>query len=99
MRVDGPKITTAAGLNRIDRPKVNEARARAREAAEALSEDRLSLSSRALQVRDIEPVLSVMPSVRADLVNRLREQIQRGEYQVDPGRLADLLIRLRVVEP
>lgn len=100
MRIDGRNITPAAGLNRITRPKATEARAHAREAAETTKgEDRLSLSARAVQVRGIEPALSVLPSVRVDLVSRLRGEIERGEYTVDPYRLADLLIRMRVVEP
>lgn len=99
MRIDGPRITGAVGLNRANRQKANEARARAREAAGALREDSLSLSSRALQVRDMKPALNVLPAVRVDRVNQLRAQIQRGEYQVDPEKLADLLLRMRVVEP
>ncbi len=99
MRIDGRNIHPASGLNRISRPKATGASTQIRETAEVRGEDRLTLSPRAVQARGFEPALSVLPSVRADLVDRLRGEIERGEYTVDPYRLADLLIRMRVVEP
>lgn len=60
--------------------------------------DQLSISDRSVQVSELKPALAVLPPVRADLIARLKEQIARGEYRVDPHQLAERLLRLGVID-
>lgn len=58
----------------------------------ALPRDRVVLSAGSQDVQKVRDVLEQTPDVRADRVQALKEEIARGEYQVDPYRLADKLM-------
>ena len=60
--------------------------------ATALPTDRVVLSAGSLEVQKVRDILDQTPEVRADRVQALKEQIARGEYQVDPHRLADKMM-------
>jgi len=97
MKIDAREI---AGLPGVPRPGFARPGDRVRRGAEssgAQPPDQLSLSDRTVRVSDLQPALSALPAVRAELVARLKEQIARGEYQVDPHRLADRLLRAGVI--
>ncbi|MBU3936995.1 MAG: flagellar biosynthesis anti-sigma factor FlgM [Proteobacteria bacterium] len=54
----------------------------------ALPTDRVVLSAGSLEVQKIRDILEQTPEVRADRVQALKEELARGEYQVDPYQLA-----------
>ena len=54
--------------------------------------DRVVLSAGSLDVQKVRDILEQTPEVRADRVQALKEEIARGEYQVDPYRLADKMM-------
>jgi negative regulator of flagellin synthesis FlgM len=58
----------------------------------ALPTDRVVLSAGSQDVQKVRAILEQTPEVRADRVLALREEIARGEYQVDPSRLADKMM-------
>ena len=58
----------------------------------ALPTDRVVLSAGSLDVQKVRDILEQTPEVRADKVQTLKEEIARGEYQVDPHRLADKMM-------
>ena len=58
----------------------------------ALSADRVELSAGSLEVQKAKDILEQTPDVRADRVQALKEEIARGEYQVNPYRLADKMM-------
>lgn len=58
----------------------------------ALPPDRVVLSAGSLDVQKVRDILEQTPEVRADKVLALKEEIARGDYQVDPHRLADKMI-------
>lgn len=54
--------------------------------------DRVVLSADSLEVQKAKDILEQTPDVRMDRVQALKEEIARGEYQVDPHRLADKMM-------
>ncbi|MCG8435565.1 MAG: flagellar biosynthesis anti-sigma factor FlgM [Gammaproteobacteria bacterium] len=53
---------------------------------------RLTFSAKSLS--DLEQVINSKPVVDQNRVDALRSAIQSGEYQIDPQRVADKLLRL-----
>ncbi|MDG4475832.1 flagellar biosynthesis anti-sigma factor FlgM [Thiovibrio frasassiensis] len=72
--------------------KKSEGAAPATAAKSAAPTDRVVLSAGSLEVQKAKDILEQTPEVRADRVHALREEISRGEYQVDPYRLADKMM-------
>ena len=60
--------------------------------AKAVPSDRVELSAGSLEVQKAKDILEQTPDVRTDKVQALKEQIARGEYQVDPYKLADKML-------
>ena len=56
------------------------------------SADRVQLSSNLVDVQKMKNIIQETPSVRVDRVQALKEQIESGEYQVDPYRVADKML-------
>ena len=54
--------------------------------------DRVEISAGSMEVQKSKAILEQTPAVRADKVNALKEQIARGEYQVDPYKVADKMM-------
>mgnify|MGYP001351551367 CR=1 FL=1 len=54
--------------------------------------DRVELSAGSQEVQRMRELLDQTPDVRLDRVQALKEQIARGEYTVDPHRLADRMM-------
>lgn len=98
MKVDRPGLSGPGGVQRADVARPNLHTPRGTELGGEQQADRLTLSDRSLQVSDLQTSLGSQPAVRAELVQRLREQIARGEYQVAPHQLADRLLRAGVIE-
>jgi len=72
--------------------KKTESSAAAKADKTALPTDRVVLSAGSLDVQKARAILEQTPEVRADRVQALKEEIARGEYQVDPHRLADKMM-------
>lgn len=54
--------------------------------------DRVQLSASSVDVQKMKMIIQDTPAVRMDRVQALKEQIERGEYQVDPYRVADKML-------
>lgn len=54
--------------------------------------DRVELSASSIDVQKMKMIIQDTPDVRMDRVQALKEQIERGEYQVDPYRVADKML-------
>ena len=72
--------------------KKSEGSVAARVESAAQPTDRVVLSAGSLDVQKVRDILEQTPEVRADRVQALKEEIARGEYQVDPHRLADKMM-------
>lgn len=70
-------------------------------ASSEVKPDAVSLSPEARLVALAHHLLSKMPEVRAEKVAALRQQIERGQYQIDSDRIASKVVealRARRVE-
>lgn len=54
--------------------------------------DRVQLSASSIDVQKMKMIIQETPDVRMDRVQALKEQIERGEYQVDAYRVADKML-------
>ena len=61
-------------------------------AKSAAGTDRVQISSSSIDVQKMKGIIQETPSVRMDRVQALKEQIERGEYEVDPYRVADKML-------
>ena len=58
----------------------------------AVAGDKVVLSSGSLDVQKMKDIIHETPPVRMDKVQALKAQIERGDYQVDPYRVADKML-------
>ncbi len=54
--------------------------------------DRVDISAGSLDVQKMKGIIQNTPDLRMDRVQALKEQIERGEYEVDPYRVADKML-------
>lgn len=59
----------------------------------ATGTDRVELSSNSVDVQKMQEILQQTPDVRADRVRSLKQQIEKGEYSVDPYKVADQMLK------
>ena len=72
--------------------KKSEGSAPSKAGTTALQADRVVLSAGSQDVQKARAILEQTPEVRADRVLALKEEIARGEYQIDPYQLADKMM-------
>ena len=70
----------------------NERPAEERREREAIS-DRVTLTPQAQRLKDLENQVSRLPVVDQAKVERIRNEIAQGVYQVDPQRVAERMIQ------
>ena len=58
----------------------------------ALEQDKATLSLNATGIGALAQKALSVPDLRQDKVDALRQAIQRGEYKLDPGKIAQALI-------
>ncbi len=54
--------------------------------------DRVEISAGSLDVQKMKGIIQNTPDLRMDRVQALKEQIERGDYEVDPYRVADKML-------
>ena len=60
------------------------------------SSDNVDISSRARQMNRAKSLLDSVPDVRTEKVGRLKTDIERGNYHVDAGKVAERMIERAV---
>lgn len=55
--------------------------------------DRVELSSNSVDVQKMHEILQQTPDVRTDRVRFLKQQIDQGNYKVDPYKVADQMLK------
>lgn len=68
------------------------ATANTRNTNEKGSQDKVVLTDMASRLKSLEQKLTTQPEVDQAHVNRVRDAIARGEYRVDPDRVADKMM-------
>ena len=62
------------------------------DAKHAASADDVEFSSRAMELHRAKAMLESIPDVRGEMVVRLKTDIERGDYSVDAGKVAEKMI-------
>ena len=81
--------------SKVEVKKGNDTRAEgksAEAAAPAGASDKVVLSSNSRDVGKIREIIESTPAVRAERIEEIKGQIERGEYQVDPNDVADKML-------
>ena len=92
MKIQGNRPDNDAAIaqnTRVERP---EADTRAAAGVRVGQGDRVALSAEAALASSAAKAAAELPEVRMDLVNRMRELMERGELGADAEALADRLI-------
>ncbi|HFQ80134.1 MAG TPA: flagellar biosynthesis anti-sigma factor FlgM [Desulfobacterales bacterium] len=72
--------------------KVRGAKGAESSSATSLIGDRVEISAGSLDVQKMKGIIQNTPDLRMDKVQALKEQIERGDYEVDPYRVADKML-------
>ena len=80
-----PQLASADQAKKSSATALDQSEASAADNKTTLSEDNVSLSSLATQALN-------QPEVRQSQVDSLRQSIASGEYQLDPGAIADAIL-------
>lgn len=62
------------------------------------SEDKVEISSKALDLKAMSEAAMKTPDVRTEKVEALKVQVESGQYQVSPEKLAERLIEENILE-
>jgi len=65
---------------------------------ERVPADRLEISSEARKLQYYMELLDKIPTVREELVASLKKRIDEGTYRIDSGKIADGIIRERLMK-
>ncbi|MCX7817062.1 MAG: flagellar biosynthesis anti-sigma factor FlgM [Syntrophales bacterium] len=63
-----------------------------------LPEERVSLSDRAKEFNEMKKLIESQPEVRDDLVKKMREKIESGEYKVPAEDLARKIVGENLID-
>lgn len=61
------------------------------------AEDKVSLSEESLHVRELQQKLDQVPEVDAEKVQAIKQAIARGDYPLDPKKIAANLMNLEKI--
>lgn len=86
------KVHGSGGVNRATEIYRKQTR-RSEAAGSPASRDQVTLSPAARDFQAMLDKLAQLPDVRPETVNRLRQQIADGTYEVPAERVADALLR------
>jgi negative regulator of flagellin synthesis FlgM len=62
------------------------------ETANIASDDKVELSSRALDLKEMQAKVAASPDVRTDVVDQIKMKIDNGTYQISHEKIAQQLI-------
>lgn len=77
--------------NKIEIKKMRET-AKSPEASPLVSQDRVQISDGSKEVLKMQEIVKNTPSVRTDMVDELRRQVENGEYDVSAQDIADKMM-------
>jgi negative regulator of flagellin synthesis FlgM len=62
------------------------------ETANIASEDKVELSSRAMDLKELHARAAAAPDVRTEKVEEIKMQVDNGTYSIDTGKIAEKVI-------
>lgn len=65
---------------------------------ERTQDDRVSLSNASRDLQAAEDAVAAVPDVRQDKVDAIKQAVEGGTYEIDPGKIADKMLGMNVNE-
>ena len=72
--------------------KAEEAKKRARKDGQGAQSDRVEISDQSRLATKAQGVVKATPEVRTERVEALKAQVESGEYEVDPDKVAEKIV-------
>lgn len=60
--------------------------------AEVPQDDRVSLSDASKEMQTAEDSVASVPDIRQEKVDAIKQAVESGSYEIDPGKIADKMI-------
>lgn len=60
---------------------------------EAPAQDRIDISERSKKISELMARIDKLPEIREDKIRQIREAIEAGNYEIDPRKVADKILR------
>lgn len=95
IKTNGSSGNLAAYVNQTNKhpEKNDDQESSAASSAQApAKKDAVTLSAQAGEISRAQQALKEVPDVNLDKVNELKNQIENGTYQMDPGRIAGAML-------
>ncbi|MBI5491366.1 MAG: flagellar biosynthesis anti-sigma factor FlgM [Deltaproteobacteria bacterium] len=92
MKIGGKKgVSTETFVKKAgDAAQANKPQAAGKTATQG--SDNVDISSKARELNTAKGLLENVPDVRVDMVGRIKTDIERGDYNVDAGKVAEKMI-------
>lgn len=87
-------VTDALSNNTKTRAKSATTESSTNSAPPPATDDTVSLSEQSLQMRELQQQLDKIPEVDAEKVKNIKQAIARGDYPLDPAKIAANLLNL-----
>lgn len=65
---------------------------------ESAQDDRVSLSNASRDLQTAKDAVSAVPDIRQDRVDAIKQAIESGSYEIDPGKIAGKMLGSNVDE-
>lgn len=98
MKINRDNVKGVAGTYGVGAGRSAGKQASGQVSSGAGSADKVTVSDKARQTAVLKAKLQAAPDVRMELVERLKKQIQSGEYNVSPDKVAERILRSKVLD-
>lgn len=98
MNIQRPGAKTDTQIQRIQAGRPGETRAADKAAQPAGEADQVSLSRTAQEALALKARMDSLPEARSEKLARLKAEIEAGTYRVDAGKVADKMLKARVLD-
>lgn len=96
MKIERAAIKGTLGTYQTSGP--NRQNTKAKASSHTSNVDKVDVSERAVQVASLKAKLVTAPDVRMELVERIKAQVDAGNYNVDPYKVAEKMLRSKVLD-
>ncbi len=97
MKIDRSQLQKVTGAYRAGTASPNVAGKEAG-VAKGAEADRVNVSEKARTAAVLKAKIKETPEVRTELVERIKAQIEAGKYNVDPKKIAEKLLKSKVLD-
>jgi len=90
--LNGAEVYKAYNANATEQAFSKNETVRKPQSAATGLQDKVNISSKVQQMKEIDQVVEAAPDVRTDKIAEVEQKLKTGTYQADYGRIADKLL-------